>query len=431
MTFDAAEGYALSHVSDAVEAALDAYQPPEGYEVALSGENETVNEIMGDMVFMMAVALVLIFLIMVAQFQSFKSPFIVLFTIPLAFTGGLIALLLTGMDLSIVAMVGFLVLMGVVVNNGIVFVDSVNQMRIAGMTKRKALLETGRVRLRPILMTAITTILGMLTLALGVGMGSEMMQPMAVVTIGGLTYATFMTLFIVPVLYDLFNGEKMSAREIQMAREAAGLNDPDQLDEPDGPDGEPTPPDGSDGEPTPPGGSGGGSTPPDGASGTGGESAGPAQAATKTDEPAAPVREGRHAAKRGRRTAGKAEGEASPHGAEAGNDAEARRGKVKANEVEAPRGEVKAATAPNNAKADSAEAPRDAVKASEVKANNGEALRGEAKANKAKTDSAEARRGEVNAATAPNKAMADSAEAPRSEARADAAKVGSAEALRG
>ena len=142
MTFDAAEGYALSHVSDAVEAALDAYQPPEGYEVTLSGENETVNEIMGDMVFMMAVALVLIFLIMVAQFQSFKSPFIVLFTIPLAFTGGLIALLLTGMDLSIVAMVGFLVLMGVVVNNGIVFVDSVNQMRIAGMTKREALLET-------------------------------------------------------------------------------------------------------------------------------------------------------------------------------------------------------------------------------------------------------------------------------------------------
>ena len=431
VTFDAAEGYALSHVSDAVEAALDAYQPPEGYEVALSGENETVNEIMGDMVFMMAVALVLIFLIMVAQFQSFKSPFIVLFTIPLAFTGGLIALLLTGMDLSIVAMVGFLVLMGVVVNNGIVFVDSVNQMRIAGMTKRKALLETGRVRLRPILMTAITTILGMLTLALGVGMGSEMMQPMAVVTIGGLTYATFMTLFIVPVLYDLFNGEKMSAREIQMAREAAGLNDPDQLDEPDDPDGEPTPPDGSDGEPTPPGGSGGGSTPPDGASGTGGGSAGPAQAATKTDEPAAPVREGRHAAKRGRRTAGKAEGEASPHGAEAGNDVEARQGKVKANEVGAPRGEVKAATAPNNAKADSAEAPRDAVKASEVKANNGEALRGEAKANKAKTDSAEAPRGEVNAATAPDEAKADGIEAPRSEARADAAKVGSAEALRG
>ena len=451
VTFDAAEGYALSHVSDAVEAALDAYQPPEGYEVALSGENETVNEIMGDMVFMMAVALVLIFLIMVAQFQSFKSPFIVLFTIPLAFTGGLIALLLTGMDLSIVAMVGFLVLMGVVVNNGIVFVDSVNQMRIAGMTKREALLETGRVRLRPILMTAITTILGMLTLALGVGMGSEMMQPMAVVTIGGLTYATFMTLFIVPVLYDLFNGEKMSAREIQMAREAAGLNDPDQLDEPDdpdggstppdGPDGEPTPPndpdggstppDGPDGEPTPPGGSGGGSTPPDGASGTGGGSAGPAQAAAKTDEPAAPVREGRHAAKRGRRTAGKAEGEASPHGAEAGNDAEARQGEVKANEVEAPRGEVKAASAPNKAMADSAEAPRDAVKASEVKANNGEALRGEAKANKAKTDSAEAPRGEVKAATAPNNAKADSAEAPRSEARADAAKVGSAEAVRG
>jgi hypothetical protein len=167
---------------------------------------------------------------MVAQFQSFKSPIIVMFTIPLAFTGGLLALLATGMDLSIVSMLGFLVLSGVVVNNGIVFIDCVNQLRIGGMEKREALIETGRIRLRPILMTALTTILGMSTMALGQGTGAEMMQPMAVVSIGGLSYATLMTLFIVPVLYDLLNGKKMNAREIQMIKEAAGMTGDEVLD---------------------------------------------------------------------------------------------------------------------------------------------------------------------------------------------------------
>lgn len=225
VSFAVAEGYSANHVSDALEAKLADYAVPDGYAVALAGENETVMSIAGDLVFMVIIAVVLIFLIMVAQFQSFKSPVIVMFTIPLAFTGGLAALLITGLDLSIVAMVGFLVLSGVVVNNGIVFVDCVNQLRIGGMTKREALLETGRIRLRPILMTALTTILGMSTMALATGMGAEMMQPMAVVTIGGLSYATLMTLFVVPAMYDLFNGEKMSAREIEMAKESMGLSD--------------------------------------------------------------------------------------------------------------------------------------------------------------------------------------------------------------
>ncbi len=225
VSFAVAEGYSANHVSDALEAKLADYAVPDGYAVALAGENETVMSIAGDLVFMVIIAVVLIFLIMVAQFQSFKSPVIVMFTIPLAFTGGLAALLITGLDLSIVAMVGFLVLSGVVVNNGIVFVDCVNQLRIGGMTKREALLETGRIRLRPILMTALTTILGMSTMALATGMGAEMMQPMAIVTIGGLSYATLMTLFVVPAMYDLFNGEKMSAREIEMAKESMGLSD--------------------------------------------------------------------------------------------------------------------------------------------------------------------------------------------------------------
>ena len=229
VSFRIADGYSANHVSAALEEKLDGYTPPDGCAVSLSGENETVMAIMEDMVFMVLVAILMIFLIMVAQFQSFKSPFIVLFTIPLAFTGGLLALQLTGMDLSIVAMIGFLMLAGVIVNNGIVFVDTVNQLRIGGMRKKDALAETGRLRLRPILMTTLTTILGMSTMALAQGMGAEMMQPMAVVTIGGLSYATLMTLFVVPCMYDIFNGEKMNAREIQMAKEAAGMARGDEM----------------------------------------------------------------------------------------------------------------------------------------------------------------------------------------------------------
>lgn len=223
VSFAVADGYSANHVSDSLETLLEDYQPPEGCDIALTGENEAVLGYMEDLLLMLAIAILFIFLIMVAQFQSFKSPIIVMFTIPLAFTGGLLALLITGMDLSIIAMVGFLVLSGVVVNNGIVFIDSVNQMRIGGMSKREALIETGRIRLRPILMTALTTILGMSTMALAEGMGAEMMQPMAVVTIGGLSYATLMTLFVVPVLYDIFNGETLKAREIEMIKESAGM----------------------------------------------------------------------------------------------------------------------------------------------------------------------------------------------------------------
>ncbi|MBR6220476.1 MAG: efflux RND transporter permease subunit, partial [Clostridia bacterium] len=230
VSFGIAEGYSANLVSDAFAAKLKDYAVPAGYSVDLAGENETVMKIMHDLVWMVVVAVLLIFLIMVAQFQSFKSPIIVMFTIPLAFTGGLLALIVTGMDLSIVSMLGFLVLSGVVVNNGIVFIDCVNQLRIGGMEKREALVETGRIRLRPILMTALTTILGVSTMALGRGMGAEMMQPMAVVSIGGLSYATLMTLFVVPVLYDLLNGRTMKAREIQMIKEAAGMNGNDILE---------------------------------------------------------------------------------------------------------------------------------------------------------------------------------------------------------
>ena len=195
-----------------VEKALASFDVPEGYTVELAGENETIQQTLNDMLLMILLAVVCIYLIMVAEFQSLLSPFIVMFTIPLAFTGGLLALLLTGTELSMIAMLGFLVLSGVVVNNGIVFVDYVNQLRLSGMDKYGALILAGKTRLRPILMTALTTILGLSTMALGMGSGADMVQPLAIVTIGGLLYATLLTLFVVPCLYDVFNRRPMKHR---------------------------------------------------------------------------------------------------------------------------------------------------------------------------------------------------------------------------
>ena len=168
-----------------------------------------MNQAFGDLISMIALAIVFIYLIMIAQFQSLLSPFIVLFTIPLAFTGGFLALIITGFELNMISILGFLILAGIVVNNGIVFVDYVNQLRMEGMEKKEALVVAGKTRVRPILMTALTTILGLSTLAMGLGMGADMIQPMAIVTIGGLTYATVLTLFIVPIMYDILHRKKL------------------------------------------------------------------------------------------------------------------------------------------------------------------------------------------------------------------------------
>lgn len=203
-----AEGYNVSLVSRDVNEKLDLSSLPKGVDIEFAGENETIMETMVTMLQMIALAIAFIYMIMVAQFQSLVSPFIVMFTIPLAFTGGLLGLVLTNQPISIVSMLGFLVLCGVVVNNGIVFIDYANQLRIGGMDCRQAMLVTGKTRLRPILMTALTTILAMIPMAYGVGEGAEMMQGMAIVTIGGLTYATLLTLFIVPVMIELFTGKK-------------------------------------------------------------------------------------------------------------------------------------------------------------------------------------------------------------------------------
>lgn len=195
-------------VGNEVQRKINDMAIPEGYSVDLQGENETINDAMRQVLLMMLLAVILIYLIMVAQFQSLKSPFIIMFTIPLAFTGGFFSLFFCGKAVSVIAMIGFVMLAGIIVNNGIVLVDYVNQLRREGMGKKDAIVTSAKTRLRPVLMTALTTIISMSTMAIGMGKGVEMSQPMAIVVVGGLVYGTILTLVLVPCLYDAFNKEK-------------------------------------------------------------------------------------------------------------------------------------------------------------------------------------------------------------------------------
>ncbi|MBE5880896.1 MAG: hypothetical protein E7289_01090 [Lachnospiraceae bacterium] len=220
------DGYNTTLLSRQVEDKLAKYQVPDGVRVELAGESTEVMSMLEDMILMILLAIIFIYLIMVAQFQSLLSPFIVLFTIPLAFTGGFLGLMITGEDISMIAMMGFLILSGVVVNNGIVFVDYTNQLRLAGMEKLEALVETGKARMRPILMTALTTILAMMTMALSKDASAVMSRGMVIVTIGGLAYATLMTLFIVPVMYDIFFRREIKEIDIGDENDLSDLDGP-------------------------------------------------------------------------------------------------------------------------------------------------------------------------------------------------------------
>ena len=203
-----ADGYNVGLVSADVEEALAGYQMPVGYSLQMTGENETINDAMEQLMLMLVLAIVFMYLIMVAQFQSLLSPFIIMFTIPLAFTGGFMGLIISDSEVSVIAMIGFVMLSGVIVNNGIVLVDYINQLRSEGMPKREAIMEAGRTRMRPVLMTALTTILALSTMAFSEGMGADLSKPMSVVTIGGLIYGTLMTLIVVPCIYDMIVWEK-------------------------------------------------------------------------------------------------------------------------------------------------------------------------------------------------------------------------------
>lgn len=203
-----ADGYNVGLVSDAVEKALKDYDMPAGYSLEMSGENETITDAMEQIYLMLILAIIFMYLIMVAQFQSLLSPFIIMFTIPLAFTGGFIGLFISNSEVSVIALIGFVMLSGIIVNNGIVLVDYINQLREGGMAKREAILTAGRTRIRPVMMTALTTILALSTMVFSDDMGADMSKPMSIVTIGGLIYGTLLTLVVIPCIYDLFTREK-------------------------------------------------------------------------------------------------------------------------------------------------------------------------------------------------------------------------------
>lgn len=210
-----AKGYNIGQVSSRVEEQLEDFPLPSGYSLRFVGENETINDAMEQLVLMLILALLFMYLIMVAQFQSLLSPFIVMFTVPLAFTGGFLGIWLSGSELSVIAVIGFVMLSGVIVNNGIVLVDYTNQLREEGMDRREAILSAGRTRMRPVLMTALTTILALSTMAFSTGLGADLSKPMAVVTIGGLAYGTLLTLIVVPCIYDIFTGFGKSGKKLE------------------------------------------------------------------------------------------------------------------------------------------------------------------------------------------------------------------------
>ena len=216
---DVADGYNVTKVTTAAQAAIAEVDLPQGITASFQGENEAIMDAIEQLLLMLLLGIVLVYLVMVAQFQSLRSPLIVMFTIPLAFTGGFLALLLAGIEVSVVSLVGFVMLVGVIVNNGIVLVDYINQLRLEGMGRREAIIEAGVTRLRPILMTSLTTILGLVVMAFGKDVGTALMQPVALVCIGGLLYATLMTLLVVPCMYDILSRRdlwKVTEEELQL-----------------------------------------------------------------------------------------------------------------------------------------------------------------------------------------------------------------------
>lgn len=214
------DDYNVGLVSNDVHAVLDKYEMPSGYELEFTGEDETINESVKQVALMFIVGVIFMYLIMVAQFQSLLSPFIILFTIPLAFTGGFMGLWISGSEVSVIALIGFVMLSGIIVNNGIVLVDYINQLREQGMTKYEAIVEAGKTRLRPILMTALTTILGLLPMIISSDSGSDMIRPMSIVTIGGLIYGTLLTLFVVPCIYAILNRKKDRAVQMEIEKKS-------------------------------------------------------------------------------------------------------------------------------------------------------------------------------------------------------------------
>ncbi|RFF30292.1 efflux RND transporter permease subunit [Wenzhouxiangella sediminis] len=192
---------------------------PRGVSVRVAGQSDEMQRAFGSLVLALGLAVFLVYLVMASQFESLLHPFVILLTIPLALTGAVFALWLTGTTLSVVVFIGVIMLAGIVVNNAIVLVTRINQLRAEGMPRETAIVEAGRARLRPIVMTTLTTVLGLLPLAIGLGEGSEMRAPMAIAVIGGLLLSTALTLVVIPVVYSLLDRRRTAADD-GTAREA-------------------------------------------------------------------------------------------------------------------------------------------------------------------------------------------------------------------
>lgn len=199
-----AAGYALGTVAGEVSKIVAAQELPDGITLEVGGTVEDQEESFADLMTLLVLIIILVYIVMATQFESLKMPFIIIFSIPFAFTGVFLALYLTGTALSVIALIGAIMLVGIVVKNGIVIVDFINLLRERGSSINVAVIAAGKSRLRPVLMTSLTTILGMMPLALGVGEGSEIWQPMGIAVIGGLTFSTILTLIVIPVIYSAF-----------------------------------------------------------------------------------------------------------------------------------------------------------------------------------------------------------------------------------
>ena len=211
-------GVPLGAVVGSIKNVISGYQTPEGINLQIGGTFEDQQESMVNLLTLLVLIIVLVYIVMATQFESFKMPFIVMFTILLAPTGVFLALWLTNTPLSMIAMIGAIMLVGIVVKNGIVIVDFTNLMRERGSSINQAVITAGKHRLRPVLMTSLTAILGMLPLAIGIGEGSELWQPMGIAIIGGLTVSTLLTLIVIPVIYSSMGGAELR-REKRALRE--------------------------------------------------------------------------------------------------------------------------------------------------------------------------------------------------------------------
>lgn len=212
-TVQYASSRTLGEVTGDVERELEKAGLPEGTDISYSGDRELFEDSIDDMIMAVILAMVLVYFVMAAQFESFKYPFVIMFTVPLMIIGVSIALLITNTPISVSSVIGILILVGIVVNNGIVLVDYINQRKAEGIRSLDAIIVSVKDRARPILMTALTTILGLLPLALGIGEGTEINQPMGIAVIGGLISSTALTLYIVPIVYSLFDRETRNMKK--------------------------------------------------------------------------------------------------------------------------------------------------------------------------------------------------------------------------